>query len=41
MKHVKVFCCVFKEHNLKTKKVIISRNVIFDENAIWNWEKKL
>jgi hypothetical protein len=29
----------YKLYNLKTKKVIISRYVMFDEKAKWNWEQ--
>lgn len=24
--------------NLRTRKVIVSRSIIFDEKALWNWE---
>ena len=30
----------YKLYSLKTKKVIVSRDVLFDENATWNWEKE-
>jgi transposase InsO family protein len=30
----------YRLYNLKTKKVIISRDVVFDENAFWNWQKE-
>lgn len=29
----------YRLYNLKTNKVIISRDVVFDENASWNWEE--
>ena len=31
----------YKLYSLKTKKVIISCDVLFDENAMWNWEKEV
>ncbi|KAL0441700.1 UNVERIFIED_CONTAM: Retrovirus-related Pol polyprotein from transposon TNT 1-94 [Sesamum radiatum] len=30
----------YRIYNLKTKKLIISRDVEFDEDAMWNWMKK-
>jgi transposase InsO family protein len=30
----------YKVYNLKSKKVVVSRDVLFDENATWNWEKE-
>ncbi|KAI5405839.1 hypothetical protein KIW84_052559 [Lathyrus oleraceus] len=29
----------YRLYNLKTNKVIISRDVVFDEKAFWNWEE--
>ncbi|XP_058185851.1 uncharacterized protein LOC131303080 [Rhododendron vialii] len=29
----------YKLYNLKTNQIIISRDVMFDENASWNWEQ--
>jgi hypothetical protein len=29
----------YRVYNLQTKKIVISRSVIFDEGALWNWEK--
>ena len=29
----------YRLYNLKTNKLIISRDVIFDEKAAWNWEE--
>jgi len=29
----------YRLYNLKTNKVIISRDVLFDEKAKWNWEQ--
>ncbi|CAJ2638092.1 unnamed protein product [Trifolium pratense] len=29
----------YRLYNMKTNKVIISRDVVFDENASWNWEE--
>lgn len=29
----------YRLYNLKTNKVIISRDVVFDENTSWNWEE--
>ena len=29
----------YRLYNLKTKKIIISRDVIFDENGVWNWKE--
>ena len=30
----------YRVFNLKTKKLIVSRDIKFDEEAIWNWEKE-
>ena len=30
----------YKLYNLKSKKVIVSRDVVFDENAVWNWKNE-
>ncbi|KAL0425549.1 UNVERIFIED_CONTAM: Retrovirus-related Pol polyprotein from transposon TNT 1-94 [Sesamum radiatum] len=30
----------YRIYNLKTKKLIISRDVEFDEDAMWNWDKE-
>ena len=30
----------YRLYNLKTKKVIISRDVVFDEKTSWNWQKE-
>lgn len=30
----------YRVHNLKTKKIQVSRDVKFDELARWNWDKK-
>ena len=29
----------YRLHNLKTNKLIISKDVIFDEKTAWNWEE--
>lgn len=29
----------YRLYNLKTNKVIISRDVVFDEKTYWNWEE--
>ncbi|CAJ2643956.1 unnamed protein product [Trifolium pratense] len=29
----------YRLYNMKTNKMIISRDVVFDENASWNWEE--
>ncbi|KAA0060705.1 copia-type polyprotein [Cucumis melo var. makuwa] len=30
----------YKLYNLVTKKMIVSRDVVFDEEALWNWNDK-
>ncbi|KAL0364918.1 UNVERIFIED_CONTAM: hypothetical protein Sangu_0589400 [Sesamum angustifolium] len=30
----------YRIYNLKTKKLIISRDVEFDEDAMWNWDEE-
>ncbi|KAK4404113.1 hypothetical protein Sango_0779900 [Sesamum angolense] len=30
----------YRIYNLKTKKLIISRDVEFDEDAVWNWDEE-
>ncbi|KAB2636073.1 retrovirus-related Pol polyprotein from transposon TNT 1-94 [Pyrus ussuriensis x Pyrus communis] len=30
----------YRIYNLQTKKIILSRSVIFDESKSWNWESK-
>ena len=30
----------YKLYNLKKNKTLVSRDVIFDENATWNWKKQ-
>ena len=29
----------YKVFNIKTQKVIVTRDVTFDENAYWDWDK--
>lgn len=31
----------YRVYNLRTKKLMISRDVEFDENAAWNWDEKV
>ncbi|KAB2627752.1 retrovirus-related Pol polyprotein from transposon TNT 1-94 [Pyrus ussuriensis x Pyrus communis] len=30
----------YRIYNLQTKKIILSRSVVFDESKSWNWESK-
>ena len=30
----------YKLYNLKKNKTLVSRDVIFDENATWNWKNQ-
>ncbi|RVW84529.1 Retrovirus-related Pol polyprotein from transposon TNT 1-94 [Vitis vinifera] len=39
VRHFKFTSKGYRLYNLKTNKLIISRDVIFDEKAAWNWEE--